>query len=146
MARYTMDSFDELRRMQERMAKLFEELPDTLGSLAPGMGTTRTPYVDIMSRDNDIVVTADLPGIDKDDIKISVTGDTLEIRAERKIEQEQKKQGYVRRERGFNRYYRAIRLPAAVDKNKAKAKFNNGVLEVTLPRIKKAEAGNIPVS
>ncbi len=147
MARNTIDAFEEIRRMQERMTRLFEELPEALGSSSPeGQGTTQMPYVDIINRDNDVVVTADMPGVDKNDIKINVRGDTLEISAQRKTEQEQKEQGYLRHERSVSKYYRSIRLPAPVDKDKAKASFNNGVLEITLPKTEKTEASTIPVS
>lgn len=106
---------------------------------------TQMPYVDVMEKGNDVIVTADLPGVDKKDIKISVRGDVLEISAERKMEREEKEKGYLRHERSYNRFYRSIRLPAAVDKSKAKATLNNGVLEVTLPKIEKAEVSEIPV-
>ncbi len=147
MARYTLDPFEELRRMQERMSRLFEELPEALGpSLPAAPEMTQMPYVDVVDRENDVVVTADLPGVNKNDIKINVRGDILEISAERKTEKEEKEKGYLRHERSYNRFYRSIRLPAPVEKDKAKANFNNGVLEITLPKSRKAEASEIPVS
>lgn len=147
MARYTLDPFEELRRMQERMSRLFEGLPESVGpSLPVSPEITQTPYVDVVDRDNDIIVTADLPGVDKKDIKIDVRDDILEISAQRKTEKEEKEGGFLRHERRFNQFYRAIRLPAPVDKSKAKASFNNGVLEITLPKTEKAEVSEIPVS
>lgn len=145
MARYTMDPFEELRRIQERMSRLFEELPEALEPSLPA-GTTQMPYVDVVDRGNDVIVTADLPGVDKNDIKVDVRGDVLEISAERKTEKEEKEKGYLRHERSYNRFYRSIRLPAPVEKDKAKANFNNGVLEITLPKAQKAEVSGIPVS
>jgi len=148
MARYAWDPFEELRRVQERMSRLFEELPEGIGpSLLPvSPEMAQTPYVDVVDRDNDIIVTADLPGVDKKDIKIDVRDNVLEISAQRKIEKEEKEAGFLRHERRFNQFYRAIRLPAPVDKSKAKASFNNGVLEITLPKTEKAEVSEIPVS
>ncbi len=147
MARYMMDPMEELRRMQERMSRLFEELPEAFGrSLPAAPEMTQMPYVDVVDRDSDIVVTADLPGVDKNDIKINVRGDVLEISAERKVEKEEKEKGYLRHERSYNRFYRSIMLPAPVEKDKAKASFNNGVLEVTLPKAMRAEVSEIPVS
>lgn len=146
MARYTIDPFEELRRMQERMSRLLEEIPEAFGpSLPASPEKTQMPYVDVIDRKADIVVTADLPGVDKKDIRISVSGDVLEISAERKAEKEETGRGYLRHERSYNRFYRSIRLPAPVEKNKAKALFNNGVLEITLPRAEKAETSSIPV-
>ncbi len=147
MARYTWDPFEELRRVQERMGRLFEELPESIGpSLPVSPEMAQTPYVDVVDRNNDIVVTADLPGVDKKDIKIDVRDNVLEISAQRKIEKEEKEGGFLRHERRFNQFYRAIRLPGLVDKSKAKAIFNNGVLEITLPKTEKAEVSEIPVS
>ncbi len=147
MARYAWDPFEELRRVQERMGRLFEELPESIGpSLPVSPEMAQTPYVDVVDRDNDVVVTADLPGVDKKDIKIDVRDNVLEISAQRKIEKEEKEDGFLRHERRFSQFYRAIRLPAPVDKSKAKASFNNGVLEITLPKTKKAEVSEIPVS
>ncbi len=145
MARYTIDPFEELRRLQDRIGRLFEELPESERS-PEAEGWTQMPYVDVIDRGNDIVVTADMPGVDKDDIKISVKDNVLEISARRKTEQEQKEKGYVRHERRYSNYYRSIRLPAAVDKTKAKASFSNGVLEVTLPRTEQARESEIPIS
>lgn len=144
MARYTQDLYEELRRIEDRIGRLFEEMPGAAGPQAEG--STQMPYVDVVDRGNDIVVTADMPGVDKKDIRINVSGNMLDISAERKIEQEQSEKGYVRRERSYSRFYRSIRLPAAVDKSNAKASFNNGVLEVTLPKAEKVETSNIPVS
>jgi HSP20 family protein len=146
MARYGTDPVDELRRMQERMSRLFEELPESIAPAPPSMENTQMPYVDVVDRDKDIVVTADLPGVNKNDIKINVRGEMLEISAERKAEHEQKDKGYVRHERRSDRFYRSIRLPVSVETDKAKACFNNGVLEITLPKAAKDETSHIPVS
>jgi len=144
VARYMLDPFDELKRIEDRISRLFEELPEAAG--APAEGSTQMPYVDVVDRGNDIVVTADMPGVDKKDIKINIRGDMLDISAERRAELEKKEKGYLRHERSYSRYFRSIRLPAAVDRNNAKASFNNGVLEVTLPKTEKTETSSIPVS
>ena len=147
MTRYTLDAIDELRRLQERMTRLFEELPGGMGQASPESGgDTQMPYVDVLNRDNDVTVTADLPGVDKGDITVNVRDDILEIKARRTSEQEQKDQGYIRHERSYKKYYRSIKLPAPVDKGRAKASFSNGVLEVVLPKKEKVEAGNVPIS
>jgi HSP20 family protein len=144
MARYTWDPFEELRRMQSRMSRIFGETPE---ALLPGqpMPEVQVPFVDVIEKGNDIIVTADMPGVDKNDIKINVRDNMLEISAERKSEQEQKGKEFYRHERSFSRFYREIRLPAAVDQSKAKATFNNGVLEVTLPMTAKEKESTIQV-
>jgi HSP20 family protein len=147
MTRYTLDAIDELRRLQERMTRLFEELPGGMAQTPPESGVdTQMPYVDVLNRDNDVIVTADLPGVDKGDIMVNVRDDILEIKARRTSEQEQKDQGYIRHERSYKKYYRSIKLPAPVDRDRAKASFSNGVLEITLPKTQKAEIGSVPIS
>jgi HSP20 family protein len=133
--------------MQYRMSRLFEELPGYVESsdLPAPREMSQVPYVDVIDRDNAIVVTADLPGVNKGDIQISVRDSTLEISAEKKSEQEHREEGYLRRERGYNRFYRAIRLPTPVDEGKAQASFNNGVLEITLPKTTTKKGSNIPI-
>jgi HSP20 family protein len=108
-----------------------------------------TPSVDIMERGNDIVVTADMPGVGKDDIKLEVRdGNILDISAEKKSEKKEEEKGFVRHERSYTGYYRSVRLPASVDKTKAKASYNNGVLEVVLPMAEKpkTKTSEIPIS
>ena len=144
MARYTQDLYEELRRIEDRISGLFEEMPGTTGP--PAEGTTQMPYVDVMDRGSEIIVTADMPGVDKNDIRINVSGNTLDITARRNVEQEISEKDYIRRERRYSRFYRSIRLPAAVDKNNAKASFNNGVLEIILPKVEKTEVSSIPIS
>lgn len=108
---------------------------------------TEVPSVDVVERGNDVIVTADMPGVDKGDIKINMKdNDILEISAQKQIEKEEKERGFIRHERAYNRYYRSIKLPVPVDKSKAKATYNNGVLEITLPMTEKAKESNIPVS
>lgn len=90
MARYTWDPFDELRRMQSRMSRIFGEIPEHLLPEERMAETqdVQVPYVDVLERNNDVIVTADLPGVDKNDIKINVRDNVLEISAERKFEKE----------------------------------------------------------
>lgn len=143
---YTWDPIDELRRMQYRMSRLFEEFPEYLeSSQLPASRESQVPYVDIIDREKDIVITADLPGVDKSDIRINVRDNTLEISAEKKVARENEDEGYLRRERGYSRFYRAIRLPTPVDESRAGASFNNGVLEINLPKAEKRAGSNIPI-
>jgi HSP20 family protein len=141
------DPLEELRRMQQRISRMMGETPGALGPQGGERGSTEVPNVDVMERGNDVVVTADMPGVDKNDIKINVRDDnTLEISAEKKMEKEEKEKGFIRHERAYSRYYRSIKLPAPVDKSKAKASYNNGVLEITLPMTQTAKESSIPIS
>ncbi len=144
------DPFEELRRMQERMYRIFGEiepsfmerkmLPATGGELA-----TVEPFVDVIDKEDKVVVAADVPGVEKEDLSVNISGDRLEISAERKKEAEEKKEGYVRRERTYTSYYRSIPLPTEVDGDKADATFENGVLEITMPKVKAIEKKKIKI-
>ena len=144
------DPFEELRRMQERMYRIFSEiepsfmerkmLPATGGELA-----TVEPFVDVIDKGDKVVVAADVPGVEKEDLSVNISGDRLEISAERKKEAEEKKEGYVRRERTYTSYYRLVPLPAEVDADKADATFENGVLEISMPKVKAIEKKKIEI-
>jgi HSP20 family molecular chaperone IbpA len=94
---------------------------------------TRTPDIDVIDLGIEIHLVADLPGVKKDDINIDLTPDTIDIIAEPQAEMEREPQPYTHRERGYA-YKRRVYLPASVIPEKAKARFNNGVLEITMPR------------
>ena len=144
------DPFEELRRLQERMYRIFKEiepsfverkmLPATGGEIA-----TVEPFVDVIDKGDKVVVAADIPGVEKGDLSVNIRGDRLEISAERKKEAEEKKEGYIRRERTYTSYYRAIPLPAEVDADMADATFENGVLEITMPKVKAIEKKKIEI-
>ncbi|MEE8167590.1 MAG: Hsp20/alpha crystallin family protein [Candidatus Hydrothermarchaeales archaeon] len=95
------------------------------------------PLVDVIvdKKQKEVVVLVELLGTKKEDIKIHAIDGGIEISADRKEETEEarEEQGYIRRERRYSRFYRTIPLPATVDSTKAKATYNNGVLEITLP-------------
>lgn len=143
MAGFTWDLQEELRRIEDRMNRMFGEGEGRMS----GRRVNEIPNIDVQEHGNDVIVTADMPGVDKNDIKINVrNGNILEISAQKKTETERKEEGFIRHERGYTGYYRSITLPAPVDKSRANASYNNGVLEITLPMTKEATENIIPVS
>ena len=104
-----------------------------------------SPLVDVIDKKDSILVKAELPGIDKKDVKISLSENILTIRGERKEEKEIKKEDYYCCERAFGTYSRTIALPVEVDKTKAKATFKNGILEITLPKIEETKTKEIEI-
>lgn len=145
----TWDPFQELQRIQDRLNRVFGELAPSMQG--QGMQGMEIPNVDVQEQNNEIIVTADVPGMNKNDIKLDITdNNVLEISAQKKTEKEEqeKTKGYLRHERSYTGFYRAIQLPAEVDKTKAMATYNNGVLSVTIPISKKHEekASTIPIS
>jgi len=104
------------------------------------------PALDVFEKDDRFVVRAELPGMKEDDIDISVIGDTLSIKGEKKTETEVKDEDYYRCERSYGSFYRSIPLPSSVDINKIEANLDDGVLEVTLPKSTKVKPKKVAVS
>jgi len=92
------------------------------------------PKIDLIDREKEIVVKAELPGINKKDLDISINDNRLYIKAKTFHEEEEEKGDYLRRETTTNEYYRSILLPADVDDENIKSDFKNGVLKLTLPK------------
>jgi Molecular chaperone (small heat shock protein) len=130
------DPFEEIRRTQERLNQLFEDFMPAEGL---GGGKVFTPAVDIKDEDDKLVVTTDLPGINKEDIEINLKEDMLEISAKSGKEKETEEEGYIRKERSYTRFYRAVRLPTSVKEEGSTAKMENGVLTIMLPKMKLEE-------
>ncbi len=99
----------------------------------------RQPLVDLSDNGKEYVVKAEVPGIDKDDLDIQVTENSIEISAETKREEKEEKTGYVRRERRYSSFYRSIPLPDAIVTDKAEADLKEGILTVKLPKAEPAE-------
>jgi HSP20 family protein len=104
------------------------------------------PAVDVFEKEDRFVVKAELPGMKEDDIDVSVVGDTLSIKGEKKTETETKDEDYYRCERSYGSFYRSIPIPSNVDADKIEASFEDGVLEVALPKSAKVKPKKIAVS
>ncbi len=126
---------------EEMMKKVAERMPKP-------QAPVRTPDIDILDLGTELHLVADLPGAQKDNIDIELMPGSIEIRAEVTAEIEREQQPYKRRERGYMAYKRSVDLPEDVIPEKAKARFNNGVLEVVMPRkepVQKAKATRVPI-
>lgn len=96
------------------------------------------PSVDIFEEKDDVVVKAELPGIKKEDLDITLTDDTISISGEKKKEEEVSKKNYHRWECSYGSFSRSFTLPAEVQSDKAKAQFKDGVLEIRIPKTEEA--------
>jgi HSP20 family protein len=117
------------------------------GALAP-MGErwgAFSPQVDVTETDDEIKVSAELPGMDDEDIDVSLSDDMLTISGEKKEEREEKREGYYRTERSYGAFRRAIPLSTTVDDEKVDAVFQNGVLTVALPKTGEAKAKKVTI-
>jgi len=101
------------------------------------------PKVDILQTEKEVVIKADVPGVKKEDINVTVTEDTITIRGEVKSDYEDKKDDYFHAERFFGTYSRSLPMPALVAAEQATAKFEDGVLTVTVPKATKPEKGHV---
>ncbi len=103
------------------------------------------PAVDILEKDGNLVLRAELPGMTEKQIELKVEGDTLVLKGERKMDSEDKKENYHRIESFYGSFTRSFRLPETVDADKISAEYKNGVLTVTLPRKPEVKPREIPV-
>ena len=134
------EAFPGVSRLRHEMNRLLEDFfGETAEERAPAE-MMRVPNVDVIDRENDILVRAEMPGIDKNQIRVEATPDALMIRAEMKKEEEEKKDSYVRRERRLGYFQRLIPLPAEIKPDEVKAGYHDGVLEITLPKSEQAKA------
>ena len=109
--------------------------PDAVQSHIPMFAEGKVPKVDIIDNGNDLLIRAELPGVDKKDLDISMTDNRVTIKASTSYENKEEKYNYYRTEITQGEYYRTLTLPANVDIEQAKSSFKNGVLELTVPKV-----------
>jgi HSP20 family protein len=142
------EPFRDLAALQDRFDRLFR---GTFEGLRPWSrevleGTAWSPAVDIVETENDIVLRADLPGIDPKEVDIQVENGTLTLKGERKFESDVKEDDYRRIERVYGSFVRSFALPPTVDTEKVAAEYRNGVLELKLPKRPEAKPKQIKVA
>jgi HSP20 family protein len=132
------------RDMDRMMEDFFGRRMRPLWSRAEEM-EVKPPIVDVFEEKDDIVVKAELPGIEKDNIEVNLTDHTLTIKGEKKKEEEIKEENYYRAERSYGSFLRTLDLPRDVRADQVKASFKNGILEVRMPKTEEAKAKEIKV-
>jgi len=133
---------------RSRMDRVFNEmLRDAWGApLSESVaGRTWTPAVDIKESDEALTLTAELPGFDKDQVEITLENNVLTLAGERRFEQESKGETWHRIERSYGSFSRSFTLPATVKTDKVDAKFEGGLLSVTLPKIEESKPRKIAI-
>jgi len=123
----------------KRPLSLFSHPPGWPAMKFPGMDETSFT-ADIFEEGSDVVVKADMPGVKKEDVDVSLSDDMITIRGERKKEEKVERKDYYRVERAYGSFTRSFRLPADVQADKAEAKFDQGVLEIRIPKMEEAKA------
>jgi HSP20 family protein len=150
MAIVRWEPFRDMVTIQDRMNRLFDEA--FRGASRPAgneedyaLGAW-TPVVDIFEQEGNIVLKAELPGVDPKDVDVRVENNVLTLRGERKLDAEVKKESYHRVERSYGGFARSFTLPTGVDTEKIKAEYKDGVLRVTLPKREEAKPKQISIS
>lgn len=136
-----IDPFDFVTDLQDDMNRLFSS------SLRRGSSTLGEylPSLEVKEDENQFLVHLDIPGMERKDLDISVTGNILTIKGERKEEESKKGKGYFYSERRYGSFQRSVELPVEVDSDKVAAAYKDGVLELTLPKSEKAKPKQIKV-
>ena len=149
MAIVRWEPFRDLMGLQERMNRLFDESyrARNAGNADEwALGGSWAPAVDIYEQDGNIVMKAELPGVDPKAVDIRLENNTLTLRGERKLDKEVKEDNYHRVERAYGTFSRSFTLPTVVDQGSIKAEYRDGVLKLTLPKREEAKPRQIQIN
>jgi len=141
------DPFIELEDVSNHLNRIFKRLPVRT---APDRELLTiadwTPTVDITETDTAYLIKGEIPGVNKEDVKVTIEDGMVTMRGERKMEKEEKDKKFHRIERSYGSFMRSFRVPDDVDEASVKAEFKDGMINVTLPKTAKAKAKSINVS
>ncbi len=140
------EPFRDLATLRDRMGRLCGDFSGRTFAADEGLTAGLwNPQVDVYETAESIVLTADLPGMKENEVDISVEGNLLTIKGERKKEQEVQEKDYFRIERSYGTFTRSFSLPPTVDSGKIDASFSRGVLKITLPKREESKPKQIKV-
>jgi HSP20 family protein len=149
MAIVRWEPFRDLVGLQERMNRLFDESfrgINRTGGEEDWVGGSWAPAVDIYEQNGNIVLKAELPGVDPKDVDVRVENNILTLSGERKLDNEVKRETYHRVERAYGSFTRSFTLPNVVDTEKIKAEYKDGLLRMTLPKKDEARPKQISIN
>jgi len=138
-----LDPFRELNTLQDRVNRLFQETGGRQESLTTG---NFVPAVDIYEDEHSIKLKMEVPGVEQKDLDIQVENNTLTVKGERKLEKEEKEENFHRIERRYGSFFRSFGLPNSVDTDKVSADYQNGVLNIVLPKRAEAKPKQVKVN
>jgi len=147
MAITSWDPLTEVRSLARRLERFMEPMTSVTSFREPFryFGEGFWPNVDIYEDKEEIVCMVELPGMDIKDVEIRLEDSTLTIQGERKMTREDKKENYVRVEANYGSFSRSFTMPSTIDKDRIRAEFKNGVLEIHLPKRTEAKGRTIPI-
>ena len=146
MAVVRWDPFRDLGLLQDRMNRLFDDAGRTWRTDEPAATTSWSPAVDIYETEGEIVVKAELPGMERKDITLHLENNVLTLRGERRFQKETKEENYHRIERSYGNFSRSFSIPATVDEEKIRADYKDGVLKIFLPKKEQAKPKQIRIA
>jgi HSP20 family protein len=134
MAIIRWDPFRDMVTLRERMNRMFEDVFSGRTEDKEITASTWAPAVDIYETENELVLTAEIPGLAEKDVEIKVEDNTLTLKGERKFEKETREENYHRIERSYGSFHRAFTLPNSIDADKIQAEHENGVFKIVMPK------------
>jgi HSP20 family protein len=138
--------FRELEEMERNFSNFSWPLFPAVWRRMPALDMGWAPAIEVFEKKDKFVVKAELPGMKEEDIDVSVTGDILTIKGKREAEKEVKEEDYYLCERSYGGFSRSVALPSSVDAKKIEASYDDGVLEVSLPKAPEVKAKKVMVS
>jgi HSP20 family protein len=144
MALVKWEPSEGLTTLQREMNRLFESFFD--GSLWRGGESMSVPAVEVADTKDTVVIKAQVPGVNKEQIQVTVSEGALTIKGETREEEKKEEKNYIHREFRYGAFSRTVPLPAGVQGEKATAQLKDGVLEITIPKNEQARVKEIPVS
>jgi len=146
MAITRWDPFRDLSILQERMNRVFEDAAVRgWKNDEPSATTSWSPAVDIYETDSEIMVQAELPGVDRKDIALQLENNVLTLKGDRRFEKETNQENYHRIERSYGGFSRAFTIPTIVDEDKIRADYKDGILKIALPKKEQVKAKQIKI-
>ena len=134
MAIIRWDPYKDIVTLRDRMNRLFEDMSSPKSEEKNIMAGAWAPSVDIYENENEVVLAAEIPGVDEKDVEIKVEDNNLTLRGERKFEKETKEENYHRIERSYGSFFRSFSLPSYIDQDRIEAEHENGVLKIRMPK------------
>jgi len=137
--------FRELERFRRDFDDLFDRFFGAGVSTPWQSGAAAAPKIESFMEDGKMIVRADLPGVDPDDVEVSITGDMLTVRGARQAREEQKGRDFLHREVRYGNFERTVTLPKGIKTEDIRASYQNGVLELTIPIPKESSTRKVPI-
>jgi HSP20 family protein len=141
---FHLNPFSLMRQFTDELDRLFNQAPAVRTEGAENWAWS--PVIEVKEKGGKLLLSAEIPGVRKEDVKVTIDNGMLRVEGEKKEEKEEKRDGYYHSERSYGTFYRSIQLPEGAKAEQATARFNNGVLEVTVPIPEaKTKSQNVPI-